>query len=427
MRDYKNIIKEAELLASSPESVVAYLKERSSQDGDDALEQAVLGLNHPLIDLALAQYGRSIDVLKSLFHRRQLALRVAVLANQCTFNWLSGLITQLFDNDSTQLRAYLTSASGEEIRALFQNPELDYSLLSDFLNVGGFGNWRNVWDALDERKQQIAVIALKGHEKLKPPPPCEIEGGSFYEAAWKLAEKVPVTVEWAAALTVLHESLPPPHRNSFVYIDNPLDIASRWHPTGHEELEKEKKNALSIFDFSWFQKVRYNLAKFGLIYQEHTVNAATLFESEDVAFRVAAYFCGDLTLEQITQAHKKDGELAFNSLVENKYLWKHDEKREALNNICSLVGRKGYGSPFPRRKFNAFWETFEKEHPDWFQTEEDKLKDPVTKGDLEKLTDHTILPNFQYLSSKINILENNLKYIFWFSFAVLLIAIDQYF
>jgi hypothetical protein len=107
--------------------------------------------------------------------------------------------------------------------------------------------------------------------------------------------------------------------------------------------------------------------------------------------------------------------------VENRHLWKNDEKRQALKSICS------YASPFPRRKLSAFWETFEKEHPDWFQTEEDKLKDPVTKGDLEKLTDRTIRPNFQYLSSKINILENNLKYIFWFSFAVLLIAIDQYF
>ena len=421
MRDYKSIIKEAELLASSPESVVAYLKERSSQDGDDALEQALLGLNHPLSDLALAQYGRSIDVLKSLFHRRQLALRVAVLANQCTFNWLSGLITQLFDNDSTQLRAYLTSASDEEIHALFQNPELDSRVLMDFLNVGGFGNWCNVWDALDEKRQQIAVIALKGHEKLKPPPPFEIEGGFLYEAAWKLAEKVPVTVEWAAALTVLHESLPPPHRNSFVYIDNPLDIASRWHPTGHEELEKEKKNALSIFDFSCFQKVRHNLVKFAIIRREGTVDSKALLKSEDVAFRAAAYFCADLTVKQITQAHKKDGELAFDALVENRHLWKNDEKRQALKSICS------YASPFPRRKLSAFWETFEKEHPDWFQTEEDKLKDPVTKGDLEKLTDRTIRPNFQYLSSKINILENNLKYIFWFSFAVLLIAIDQYF
>ncbi|MFM7630829.1 MAG: hypothetical protein ACKO43_03340 [Alphaproteobacteria bacterium] len=83
MRDYKNIIKEAELLASSPEAVVAYLKERDSQDGDDELEQALLRLNHPLIDLALAQYGRSLDVLKTLFHRGQLPLKVAVLANQC--------------------------------------------------------------------------------------------------------------------------------------------------------------------------------------------------------------------------------------------------------------------------------------------------------------------------------------------------------
>ena len=414
MRDYKNIIKEAELLASSPEAVVTYLKERSSQDGDDALEQALLGLNHPLIDLALAQYGRSIDVLKSLFHRGQLALRVAVLANQAVARWAYNWPVDLFENatgreDKDLIKAYLADASDEELCALFQNPKLNDRFLYDFLG----GN--ELWIALSEEKKTLIVgLALCRNERMRARDDFNDDYlyNPVFHAAWELAKTVPVTRQWAGALNNLYidgKLIP------ISSMKNPLEVATRWQ-------SQNQDNGLSdsLCSYLW---VRTGLARLALANGETDIN--TLLESEDLAFRAAAYSYADLTSEQITQAYERDGEFAFDALVKNKYLWKHDETRKALQKALHNIF--SYENPFPRREFNAFWETFEKEHPEWFQTEEGKLKDPVTKEDFEKLTDRTILPNFQYLSSKINILENNLKYIFWFSFAVLLIAIDQYF
>lgn len=444
MRDYKNIIKEAELLASSPEAVVAYLKERDSRDGDDALEDTLLELNNPLIDLALAQYGRSLDVLKTLFHRGQLALRVAVLANQAAeinewcYRWPFNVdlkATGKEDLDSEQfsfqekkdlIKAYLTDASDEEICALFENPKLGLHFLKDFLDNQQYAYW-GAWDALNENKQQIAVMALKGNENLKPllgwlPSTFEIEA-DLYSSAWKLADRVPVTARWAVVLNLLYESLPP-QRNSFVYINNPLKLASRWHPTKQDDIEIENKEIVSISCFYCFQKIRYNLAKIAIICTGYARDIDALLASEDIAFRAAAYSCADLTLKQITKAYKKDPKLAFDALVNNPYLWMREEKREALNKICFFVGRKGHGNPFPRKKFNTFWEKFEKEHPEWFQTEEDKLKESATKGDLEKLTEH-MMEDFKDLTSQIKNLENGLKYVLWL--AVLLIIIDQYF
>jgi hypothetical protein len=427
MRDYKNIIKEAELLASSPESVVAYLKERSSQDGDDALEQALLGLNHPLIDLALAQYGRSIDVLKSLFHRRQLALRVAVLANQAVTRWAYNWPVDLFENatgreDKDLIKAYLADASDEELCALFQNPELDDEFICSLLR----GN--DLWTALGEEKQLFIVYkGLSLNRRMKAPYNDHGQMDGFVEhryesvfcAAWELAERVPVTGYWANVLNYLFINLIP-----LSSIEQPLELATRWYPSSDKERRKDAKSK----SISVYQGVRRGLARLALA--ERKTDAKTLLASEDIALRAAVYSCADLTSEQIAQAYNKDGALGFKELLSNKHLWKHADKRRALHEIAWSLS-KNDENPFSSlnapNDYNFQENLLEKEYPDWFRDEEDQLEELVTKEDFEKLTDRTILPNFQYLSSKINILENNLKYIFWFSFAVLLIAIAQYF
>ncbi len=99
--------------------------------------------------------------------------------------------------------------------------------------------------------------------------------------------------------------------------------------------------------------------------------------------------------------------------MENRHLWKNDEKRQTLKSICS------YASPFPIRKFNAFWETFEKEHPDWFQTEEGKLKEPVTKEDFEKLTSR-MGDKFGHLTAQLNAIDSRLVVVWWFSLGALI-------
>ena len=62
MRSFEEVIREARLLASSPESVASYLEERAGRlaengvlnEGDEELEAALLARGHPLIDLLLA-------------------------------------------------------------------------------------------------------------------------------------------------------------------------------------------------------------------------------------------------------------------------------------------------------------------------------------------------------------------------------------
>lgn len=490
MRDYKNIIKEAELLASSPEAVVTYLKERSSQDGDDELEQALLGLNHPLIDLALAQYGHSIDVLKALFHRGQLALRVAVLANQVA--WLArGWDKESLDNLFDRLEN-LATASGEEIRALFENPKLDNCFVYELLNGDV------LWKALEEEKQILIVRALYRTKRIQPPASFD-DSDIVFTVAWRLAEKVPVSDQWAATLAELYEPLQPNNFPNHFYgtpIHKPLEVIKRWYPVSAERIAQEQKDndnarhLTILHPFTYFHQLRNSLAKAALSSEcksyaetlperkEHLAKLALSFqhededaqsaesvkdehedeyveklweyeyeseklayvekflESEDVALRTAVYSCVNLTCEQITQAYEKDGQLAFDALVENRHLWKDDYKRDALKDI---VERATLLNPFSSledledtdlldgTRCFKFRDKFEKEHPEWFQTEEDTLKVPATKGDLEKLSHQIILPNFQHLLNKINVLENRLDYVWWFSLGALLVASAQYF
>ncbi len=282
--------------------MLAYLKKRPLQDGDDELEQALLGLNHPLIDLALAQYGHSIDVLKALFHQGQLPLRVGVLSNQVVGSryWPP---LELFTTDSpwgigwddqgngNPLKEYLISASDEEICALLQNPKLDDELLCGYLNVNGF-----LWAALEEERKILSINALTRNEMMKT-------RYNAFNAAWKLAETVSATFEWACILDELYKSWQP-NEYLFTSIEQPLKIADRWHPTKADDIQREKANNYDSLDsLSRFQGVRNSLAKFALIHRK--ADAEALFESEDVAFRAAAYACADLTTEQIIQAHKK--------------------------------------------------------------------------------------------------------------------------
>jgi hypothetical protein len=238
-------------------------------------------------------------------------------------------------------------------------------------------------------------------------------------AAWELAERVPVTGYWANVLNYLFINLIP-----LSSIEQPLELATRWYPSSDKERRKDAKSK----SISVYQGVRRGLARLALA--ERKTDAKTLLASEDIALRAAVYSCADLTSEQIAQAYNKDGALGFKELLSNKHLWKHADKRRALHEIAWSLS-KNDENPFSSlnapNDYNFQENLLEKEYPDWFRDEEDQLEELVTKEDFEKLTDRTILPNFQYLSSKINILENNLKYIFWFSFAVLLIAIAQYF
>src|SRR4051794_3643032 len=126
MRNYKTLIKEAELVAMSPEAVVQFLKDRaispkeklSPDVVDEDVEQSLQTRKHPLINLGLAQYGRHVSVVGSLFSSvaAKHPIRLAALSNKNVEGKASFPI-HLF-GDEQKLCDWLDTAPEEEFEAL---------------------------------------------------------------------------------------------------------------------------------------------------------------------------------------------------------------------------------------------------------------------------------------------------------------------
>ena len=81
MRSSKCIVNQAKLISSTPDQIIAFLKEQASipsdikdcvratdVETDEELEDALLQLDQPLVNLALARYGFSTKVRAELFN-----------------------------------------------------------------------------------------------------------------------------------------------------------------------------------------------------------------------------------------------------------------------------------------------------------------------------------------------------------------------
>ena len=74
MRSMKSILLEAQLFKSGPEFVYEWLRVQAESlkalgSFDKEAKQSLLARNHPLIDLALARFSDSPEVLRALFRR----------------------------------------------------------------------------------------------------------------------------------------------------------------------------------------------------------------------------------------------------------------------------------------------------------------------------------------------------------------------
>ncbi|MFJ1260957.1 hypothetical protein [Cupriavidus sp. CuC1] len=205
MRSVETFLLEAELLASPPQAVYDWLKERGAKvnrvfddhGGDEELEEALLARADPLIDLGLARFCVHGSIAKRLFSRalgnknelnHARALRLAALSNQVLGK------SNLFGFPD----------------ALFKNEEL-YRWL-EFLRDLLEGN--EPWQALSEDGRLASIFALSNNERVRRPyDDTYLDGWDEYmyhgvsTAAWKLAEKVPTTPVRAMSLARLYCSL----------------------------------------------------------------------------------------------------------------------------------------------------------------------------------------------------------------------------
>jgi hypothetical protein len=268
VRNYKTVIQEAELLASPPVVVAEFLKTRAAQtnderrdDGvDEEFEAALHGRNDPLINLALARYGQFNASVLPLFKGGEpsSAIRLAVLANTVLGGqFFSRLPVALFGSPE-QTAVWLATAPDAEISALFSNPKLDDSFLRDLLEGS------RPWDSIPEERLAVFVESLVRNERMRTPYDdsfmdgySEYSYGSVFNAAWMLAERMPVNERWSRALCWLYDRM----QTDAVSINKPLELAARWHPDpGNVELIEKEAKELERGWLSNYQGVRKGLA-----------------------------------------------------------------------------------------------------------------------------------------------------------------------
>jgi len=347
MRHYKTIVQEAELLATSPESVVQFLKERATgvKDKpvmdvvDEDAEQALRSRKHPLIDLALAQYGRHVAVVAVLFSSvpTKHPIRLAALSNKNVEGKASFPI-HLFGSEQ-KLCEWLDTAPEEEFAALFENPNLSNALLADLLSRRGTwskisdDNLRKVVHALLKNERMHAGYQKQFYDQWK-----HFNYTSVSDAAWLLAETIEPTERWASVLGWLYEKLEPAAPS----ISKPLALVTRWRANAKDKATLDLQAELNADgNLSHRQRMCKGLARLALAQNGKLL--PTLLKDKDIAVRCAVYSSGRMTAVQLKAAFKRDGVLVFDEAIVNPYLWQSENTRAALSQIAETCDKKEKG------------------------------------------------------------------------------------
>ncbi len=446
MRRYKALIQEAELMALPPEAVAQFLKSRAGQVKDEArddpvdegAEKALRGRAVPLIDLALARYGRHMEVVSDLFQSvgANSPIRLACLANR-SVGQLDSLSfpVGLLGCEPGPMAEWLLTATDEELAALFENPTLSDDFLRDLLERG------RGWDAISDDNLCRMVSILHRNARMRTPRDEEYMDGyaeykhnEVFTAAWKLAETAPVTEGWSYSLGWLYEQL----QTDAYGINEPLKLAERWHidPADKDASEQQAK-AHEIGYLGDMERVRKGLARLAL--SESGELQAELLASDDLAFRAAAYATGNLNADQLRAGYEKDGELVLTEAIRNLSLWRSQVTREALHDIAwGVVNNDEHSDMTAANVFNRMKKDMRKEHPAWFADEEDGPagdgeaeaddQSPATKADIASLSGQ-IVRQAQGVEAVVQALRGLMSrtgWIWWFSLGALVASLRHF-
>jgi len=378
-RDPKDIVLEAELLASSPERVRAWLTEIASERtstlfGRDAgIERALLERGDPLITLSLARYSSSYEVVRAIFAgpaRDNKTLRLALLMNQAVGRVSLGHMPSVLLEDQAFDR-FLAELDEEEITGLFSNPELDDDFLISFFEQ------KMPWQALDDERRLVAIRTLQNNPRMQTSYDGGYDGYAEYKhnrvfgAAWELAGKLPVTAEWAGYLRWLYEKLVPRAHS----IERPLEYAARWvpDPADAKQIDQEKKD-LERGTLGTFAGMRKSIARLAVAGSHSSEERRAYANHEDPAVRAAFYAGMALSLEEMRAADARDPLLSFEEMMWNAAVWRTKAQRRLLHDMAWDSKRDPKSYMDPQNHFEARLEYYRGEHPDWFRDEDDSVE-----------------------------------------------------
>ena len=286
-----------------------------------------------------------------VFNRGNAGVRCAVLSSPY-------LIDQSFLSDREsliELGMVVTQGNHSELEALALNPHLPDKFYVHLLERTGY------FAELDERNYMFMLYNLGENARLSTPyDDTFLDGWSdftyheVFKAAWQLSTSVPANQEWAYVLMSLLRKTQPP-----VNFENVEEVIERWRIDPTNDNEDDYYSPGNAFD------LRSRLADL-LKADEKLLN------SPDLALRKSFYRrFSPWEFENWPDFLEKDGEAFVENAIENISLWESSTERRKLREVAWDCPDP-YSSMSMPNMYRGRAEWLEKEHPEWFQLEDDE-------------------------------------------------------
>ena len=337
-------IREARLIAAAPDRVYdelrAYGAAASPWDVDEELEKSLLERGGALIELGLAQYARSTDVLKAIHKRTREQPK-----NHLEERFLHGLAVALFSNEVEWLglSSFPTGIIGEEefaqliaadrydeLAALMSNPSLDSAFIESLYKNEGLAATLS-----DERRCQLVRLSAANPRLTREVEYEDAPDLVYHEiqrAIVTLLSTAPVTEPWLRALRPLVDELS--IKGAISPSSSIAPVLDRWAVLmGDETLAKKEGyyTGLSLVDeFRCLVAAVYGRH---FVYEKGKLSEFVQLgapNSPEVALRCAYYGKAPLTEPEMQAGFERDKQAYVLAVLCNDHVFYRDHLRQLL-------------------------------------------------------------------------------------------------
>jgi len=364
MDRYQQRIEAAFLAQCSPQAAYDWLFDRRYigdeeppwlLDAPKVLEYLLVRRKNPLIDLGIARFGHSTEAIRRVYRRGNLGIRCAALSN--VHIGPAGFIRDgwLEEKDITEL---IRSGTKAELESLAKNRFLDDDALEQLIER------KEPFAELSDDQYIHMLIWLGRNPRMSADYDERIlDGGAEYRhgrvftLAWDLARHLPATETNAYVLYELLKGTALP-----VGYDNPEEVLERWR------IEDEPQDGSRSLSSSYFLRTRL---------ADVLKADDKLLNSNDHAVRESFYRrFSPWQFKDWPTFIERDGELAFDGIVENDELWRSTENRELLRDLAWKVPDPHSSMNAPNT-YNAVEERKRSQHPEWFAEEDSEYSNAL--------------------------------------------------
>ncbi len=293
------------------------LKEENASAAEVAVYGTAIRRNHPLIDLAIAQYSPRPAHVRNCFMRTlgraastlqrnyRMGLRLACLQNQRRVAGVGGNPTSYLGKSGAT--AFLKVATSDELMTLFTNPGIDDTLIEALYR------WDKPFSDLPPPRWSSMLVYCMDNPRLQQYrgtlDKADLGHYRIQRAIWTFVERAPFNdIMGQIVLNTLVRLNP-----QQVYLPDSIQTAlDRWGMVGLRRMSQEGH---SLTGLSRQEELRCLMAS--LYGRKRGALSDVSATSPDIARRSCYYASAQLTPREIRAAHERDGAAFLLAAVSN--------------------------------------------------------------------------------------------------------------